>query len=341
MGDIIKGKRILITGGTGTIGYALARRVLDAGAEVVRIFSRDEYKQFRMEEEFCKIYSIQTGDKLRFLLGDVRDKERIFRAMEDIDYVFHLAALKHVPACEYNPYEAVKTNVLGTQNVIDAAIAQGVKAVIYTSSDKAAGPTNTMGASKLLAERLIIAANEGKGKSDIKFLSVRFGNVLNSRGSVVPLFQRQIRQGGPITVTNPQMTRFFMSAEHAVELILSVLENSHGGESYVLKMPVLAIGTLAEALLKMSGLDVPVKNVGLRPGEKMFEELMSEEESSRALEAEDMFIILPFYRSQAQGLQLYKGVQAAKLGVYSSDYEIRLGVDDVIALLDPIAKFRK
>lgn len=338
MDDILAGNKVLITGGTGTAGQALARRLLHGKTDVVRIFSRDEYKQYRMEEDFN---SVCGRDKLRFFLGDVRDKSRVRKAMEDIDYVFHLAALKHVPACEYNPYEAVKTNVIGTQNVIEAAIAQEVKAVVYASSDKAAGPTNTMGASKLLAERLIIAANESKGPRNIKFLSVRFGNVLNSRGSVVPLFQRQIRRGGPVTVTNPSMTRFFMSADKAVDLILSVLPGSVGGECYVLKMPVLAIGTLAEALVRMSGLKTRLEEVGLRPGEKMFEELMSEEESNRALEAPDMFIVLPFYRSIEKGLAIYQNVTRAKLGVYSSDKEPQLGLEEAIALLNKVVKFRK
>ncbi|MDR1616196.1 MAG: polysaccharide biosynthesis protein [Syntrophomonadaceae bacterium] len=329
-------KKFLITGGTGSVGQVLTARLLESGAETVRILSRDEYKQYRMEQKFS-----ESRRRLRFLLGDVRDKERLQRATEGIDYVFHLAALKHVPACEYNPYEAVKTNVLGTQNIIEASIEQGVRAVLYTSSDKAAGPTNTMGASKLLAERLIIAANETKGPREIKFLSVRFGNVLNSSGSVIPLFKRQIRRGGPVTVTNPNMTRFFMSAERAVDLILEALSHSEGGECYVLKMPVLSIGVLAESIIKMSALDIPVKEIGLRPGEKMFEELMSGEESERTLETPSMFIVLPFYRSVEQGLKLYKNAKKTEAGVYSSQLETPLTPEQTIDLLKPLVHFKK
>jgi len=326
----IKGKKILVTGGTGTVGQRLVERLLEDEAEVVRIFSRDEHKQFYMKEAFLP----KWGDKrLRFLLGDVRDKERLSRAMEGIDIVFHLAALKHVPACEYNPFEAVKTNVLGTQNIIDCAIENNVSAVVYTSTDKAAAPTNTMGASKLLAERLISSADQWKGPRKTRFLSVRFGNVLNSRGSVVPLFCQQIAKDGPVTVTDPLMSRFFMEIDRAVELILSSLSLSRGGEIFVFKMPVLHIGDLTRAIIEMSGKQIEIKQIGLRPGEKMYEELMSCEESSRSLENEDLFIVLPFHQNFDEVISRYPGFKKTAGRVYSSANEPVMSVEEIKKML--------
>ncbi len=333
MTSLVSGKRILVTGGTGTIGSYLVQRLLESDAEVVRVFSRDEHKQFQM----LQLITRNNGGKakrVRFLLGDVRDKERLQRAMEGIDIVFHLAALKHVPACEYNPYEAVKTNVLGTQNVIDCAIQANVAALIYASTDKAASPTNTMGASKLLAERLIVSASEGwKGPREIKFLSVRFGNVLNSRGSVVPLFRNQIQNGGPLTVTDPDMTRFVMKIDRAVELMLQSLHISQGGEIFVFKMPVLRIGDLAQAVIESEGKPVDILNVGLRPGEKLYEELMSEEESVRSLETKDMFIILPFNTDPNDFVKQYKEAELSPTGIYSSASESVISVEEIKTLL--------
>ncbi len=292
--------------------------MLEYDADVVRVYSRDEHKQFIMQQA---LIGNPRKNRLRFLLGDVRDKERLHRAAEDIDIVFHLAALKHVPACEYNPSEAVKTNVIGTQNVIECAIANGVSTLVYASTDKAASPTNTMGASKLLAERLISSADQWKGPREMKFLSVRFGNILNSRGSVVPLFQRQIAAGGPLTITEPLMTRFFMGVDRAVELIFKSLMISRGGETFVFKMPVLCIGDLAKAMVELSGKDVKIDRIGIRPGEKMYEELMSEEESARALETDELFIILPYHQGTKDALLAYKGARNAAFGGYSSDDE--------------------
>lgn len=330
MKEMIKGKKILVTGGTGTVGQQLVKKLLQLEPAVVRVFSRDEHKQYKMERDYCPDGPLH---QLRFLLGDVRDKDRLARAMEDIDIVFHLAALKHVPACEYNPSEAVKTNVIGTQNVIDCAIESNVSAVVYASTDKAACPTNTMGASKLLAERLISSADQWKGPHNIKFLSVRFGNILNSRGSVVPLFKRQIFSGGPVTVTNPDMTRFVMNVEGAVDLILQSLKMSCGGETFVFKMPVVSIGDLARAVVELSGKEVKFKTIGLRPGEKMYEELMSEEESVRALETDDLFIILPFNYERDKYQHRYEGIKPAGCGVYSSADEEIISVREIKEML--------
>ncbi|NPV91588.1 MAG: polysaccharide biosynthesis protein [Firmicutes bacterium] len=337
--DCIKGKHVLVIGGTGTVGSALVKRLLHMDPAVIRVFSRDEHKQYVMQSRLSMgvggFPSYSMG-KVRFLLGDVRDKERLKRAMEDIDVVFHLAALKHVPACEYNPFEAVKTNSIGTQNVIECAIEGGVSKVIYASSDKAAGPTNTMGATKLLAERLISAADLHKGPRDTQFFSVRFGNVLNSRGSVVPLFKQQIKAGGPVTVTHPEMTRFFMSVERAVDLILDSMLLARGGETFVFKMPVMRIGDLARAMVIASGTGAEITNIGLRPGEKMFEELMTEEESCRAMETEDLYIILPFHLDLDQVKNLYGGRRVARGGMYISSQEQPLAVEQIVDMLKKI-----
>ena len=330
--EMIRDKKVLVTGGTGTVGKKLAQRLLELDAAVVRIYSRDEHKQYAIQEHFT--YHGLDMNRMRFFLGDVRDKERLKRSMEDIDIVFHLAALKHVPACEYNPSEAVKTNVIGTQNIIDCAIETGVSAVVYTSTDKAASPTNTMGASKLLAERLISSADHWKGPRQIKFLSVRFGNIINSRGSVVPLFAKQIGRGGPVTVTDPEMTRFFMSADRAVELILESLAISQGGETFVFKMPVLKVGDLARAVVENSGKDVEMSIIGLRPGEKMYEELMSEEESARALETDELFIIIPYDHDRRGYLECYARARLAECSTYSSTGVETMSLEDIKTMLN-------
>lgn len=330
---MIKGKRILVTGGTGTVGQHLVKKLLALGADVVRVFSRDEHKQFEMQMNYTKEADLK---RMRFFLGDVRDKERLNRAMEHIDIVFHLAALKHVPACEYNPSEAIKTNVVGTQNVIECAISNNVSAVVYASSDKAANPTNTMGASKLLAERLVSSADQWKGPRNMKFLSVRFGNIINSRGSVVPLFARQIKSGDPLTITDISMTRFFMDVNRAVELIIQSLELAKGGETMVFKMPVLRLGDLANALIEAMGRQVDIKLIGMRPGEKMYEEMMSEEESSRALETPDLFIILPYHQDAREKLAEYPWTQKACPKKYSSAEQEPLSYEELKKVLHSI-----
>ena len=288
MKSIFKDKNILITGGTGSIGLEIMREVLKHEPTTVRILDLDETKQFELQEEYGDL------ENIRFLLGDVRDKERLYRALEDIDIVFHTAALKHVLSCEYNPFEAVKTNVLGIQNLIEAAMDEGVEKVIFTSSDKAVNPTNVMGATKLLAERLIIAGNYYKGRRRTKFSSVRFGNVLGSRGSVVPLFKKQIENGGPVTITNEAMTRFIMPMKDAVKLLFKAAELTKGAEIFVLKMKTIRITDLADVMIDELALnEIKIKIIGNKAGEKLYEELMTEEEAKRALEIEDMFIVLP------------------------------------------------
>lgn len=319
-------KNILVIGGTGTIGQALVKKLITFNPRVVRILSRDEFKQYQMQQQLggCK--------NIRFLLGDVREKDRINKAMNGIDIVFDMAALKHVPACEYNPFEAVKTNVLGTQNVIECAIENKVKKVIYASSDKAVSPTNTMGATKLLAERLIASADYWKGGNTPVFAAVRFGNVIGSRGSVIPLWEEQILSKKEITITDPDMTRFMISIDSAVELTMRACEIAKGGEIFVLKMPVVRLGDLAEAVIekvcKKYGValgEVSIKKIGLRPGEKMYEELMTDDEAVYAVEYEDMYAIQPIIRSAKVKDNFSKS--------YRSDSEEVLNINGIRRLL--------
>ncbi|BFH11237.1 polysaccharide biosynthesis protein [Paenibacillus melissococcoides] len=314
MHNFFCGKKILIIGGTGTIGTGLLDRLLACNPAVVRVFSRDEYKQFKLQQQYREFSNI------RYLIGDVRDYPRVVRAMEDIDYVFHVAAMKHVPACEYNPFEAVQTNIIGTQNVIQASLECGVNKTIFTSTDKAIAPTNTYGASKLMAERLISAAQYQAGTKKTVFAAVRFGNVMGSRGSVIPLFKKQIAEKRSITVTCKEMTRFMMTKKQATELTLKAMMLANGGEVFVLKMPVVRLQDLAGQIIEqevrkgISPGSVHIEEIGLRPGEKMFEELMTVEESKYALETEDMFIIPNAFMKSHQ----YAGSRSAQVRSYSS-----------------------
>jgi len=331
MENIFKDKKIMVTGGTGSIGSEIVRRVLQYDPKVVRILSRDESKQFELEQEIGYL------ENVRFLIGDVRDKDRLNRAFEDIDIVFHAAAMKHVPACEYNPFEAVKTNVVGTQNVIDAALDNDVGKVIAISTDKAASPINTMGATKLLAEKLIIDANFYKGHRKTVFSCVRFGNVMGSRGSVIPLFEKQIKNGGPVTVTDAEMTRFMMTIPQAVDLVFKATKMAQGGEIFIFKMPVVKLGDLAQVMIENLAPryghkpeDIRIDTIGIRNGEKMYEHLMNEEEARYAYETEDMFVVLakPIF----SGYALERGVKAEQKR-YASDDAMMLGVEDVRQLL--------
>jgi FlaA1/EpsC-like NDP-sugar epimerase len=294
MENLFAGKKILVTGGTGSIGSEVVRQLLRYEPDVVRIFSRDETKQFFLHED------LQQYGNVRFLIGDVRDKERLSTAMEDIDIVFHTAALKHVPSCEYNPFEAVETNIRGTQNVIRAAVQKDVERVVAISTDKAVNPINVMGATKLLVERLISSAQFSVGLHPTKFACVRFGNVIGSRGSVLDLFRQQIKQGGPVTITDPKMTRFFMLIPQAVELVFQAMSLMQGGDMFILKMPVAQLSDLVriaiEEIAPQFGYqpsDIEIKEIGDRPGEKRHEELMTSEEALRAQETDSMFIVVP------------------------------------------------
>ncbi|MBX0359447.1 SDR family NAD(P)-dependent oxidoreductase [Halobacillus sp. Nhm2S1] len=327
-----KGKKILVVGGTGTIGSSIVKTLLREDPDVIRVFSRDEHKQFELQNQ------LGTRKNVRYLIGDVRNYDRVYTAMQDIDYVFHLAAMKHVPSCEYNPYEAVLTNVHGTNNVIRASLAQKVKKVVFTSTDKAISPTNAYGATKLTAERLITAAEYSKGLGQTVFASVRFGNVMGSRGSVIPLFKEQVVDQGRITITDTTMTRFMMTLKQATSLTIKALEEARGGEIFVLKMPIVSLKDLATIVIEETchkcgkkKEDVVVKEIGLRPGEKMYEELMTYEESLTAWEVPEMFII-PYAKGSGAG-PIYKDAKRATPGTYRSEGHPTLSLDDLHFLL--------
>lgn len=275
--------RILITGGTGSFGQAFVRRVLEGHPDcTVCVFSRDELKQVDMARAF--------GDdpRLRFFIGDVRDRDRLVRAMHGIDLVVHAAALKHVPVCEFNPAEAVKTNILGSQNVVDAAIDAGVKRTVALSTDKAVNPVNLYGATKLCAEKLFVHGNVYSGARDVRFACVRYGNVMGSRGSVIPLFRKQAAKGS-LTITDRRMTRFWLSLESAVDLVLHAVARMEGGEIFVPKIPSMRIVDLARAIAPTA----KIEEVGRRPGEKLHEVLLTAEESRNTLDCGRHFVVYP------------------------------------------------
>jgi FlaA1/EpsC-like NDP-sugar epimerase len=274
---------------------------------------------------------------VRYLVGDVKDKDRLRYAVEGTDIIFHAASLKHVEECEYNPFEAVKTNVVGTQNIIDVAIQEEVNRTIFTSSDKAVNPTNVMGATKLLCERLITAANYYKGARRSIFASVRFGNVVGSSGSVIPVFLDQIRKGGPVTLTDPNMTRFIMSGDQAVELLIKATKLARGGEVFIFKMRSIRISDLAEVMMEKFGRGrIKVKVIGRKPGEKLYEELMTESEAERALETNDMFILLPEMSGLLSTRFEYPGATKAEVKSYRScDCEL-LSKEQIERMLDTL-----
>jgi len=284
-----KNSGILITGGTGSFGSKFVETILNDHPEVRRIvvYSRDELKQFEMSQRF----PTERYPQIRYFVGDVRDKDRLYRALEEIDIVVHTAALKQVPACEYNPFEAVKTNILGAQNVIEACIDQGVRHVVALSSDKAAAPINLYGATKLCSDKLFVAANNFKGKHDIRFSVVRYGNVMGSRGSVIPFFLEK-RKNGLLPITDERMTRFNITLEEGVELVLYALENAWGGEIFVPKIPSYRITDLAEAIAPGCRTEI----VGIRPGEKLHEEMITPTDALHSMEFEKYFVILPSVR---------------------------------------------
>lgn len=272
-------RTLLITGGTGSFGHAVLERFLSAGIGEIRIFSRDEKKQ----DDMRRAYALTPGsDKIKYYIGDVRDPGSIRNAMHGVDYVFHAAALKQVPSCEFFPLEAVKTNVIGTDNVLNAAIDAGVKKVICLSTDKAAYPVNAMGTSKAMMEKVFVAKSRTVEEDRTLICGTRYGNVLCSRGSVVPLFIEQIKRGLPLTITNPAMTRFIMSLDEAVELVVFAFEHAHTGDIMVQKAPACTIGTLAQAVRELFGAKDDVRLIGIRHGEKLYETLLTNEECARA-----------------------------------------------------------
>ncbi|MBU5427915.1 polysaccharide biosynthesis protein [Tissierella pigra] len=275
---MFKNKILLITGGTGSFGNAVLNRFLDTDIKEIRIFSRDEKKQDDMRKQY-------KNDKVKFYIGDVRNIQSIKNAMYDVDYVFHAAALKQVPSCEFFPIEAVKTNILGTENVLTAAISCGVKKVICLSTDKAAYPINAMGISKAMMEKVFVAKSKTISSDRTVICGTRYGNVMASRGSVIPLFVEQIKNGQPLTITEPSMTRFLMSLEEAVELVVFAFENAKSGDVMVQKSPASTVGDLAQAIKELFNVDNEINIIGTRHGEKQYETLLTKEES---MVAEDM-----------------------------------------------------
>lgn len=293
--SIFEGKTLLITGGTGSFGNAVLNRFLNTDIKEIRIFSRDEKKQDDMRHEF-QVTMPDVADKIKFYIGDVRELNSIRSAMNNVDYVFHAAALKQVPSCEFFPMEAVKTNVIGTDNVLTAAIEAHVESVICLSTDKAAYPVNAMGITKALEERVAVA--KSRTTSSTKICCTRYGNVMCSRGSVIPLWIDQIKSGNPVTITNGEMTRFIMSLDEAVDLVLFAFENGENGDILVQKAPACTIQTQAEAVCELfDGDKSKIKCIGIRHGEKMFETLLTNEECAKAIDMGDFYRVPADQRS--------------------------------------------
>ncbi|UKJ83551.1 polysaccharide biosynthesis protein (plasmid) [Priestia megaterium] len=306
---------ILVTGGTGSWGYELVRQLLTYNPKEIRIFSRNESNQFTMKQEF------DNNSKLNFVIGDIKERDSLIEACQDVDYVFHLAALKHVPVCEDQPLEALKTNVTGTQNVIDASIICNVNRVIYISTDKAANPSNFYGLSKAMGERLIIHANTLNTKT--RFVCIRGGNVLGTNGSVIHVFKKQIREKGKIGITDVNMTRFFLTLEDAIKLVFKATSESIGGEIFVMKMPTCKIIDLAYVLIEASNkTDIEIEILGIRPGEKIHELLLSEYEATMTIAYdEEYFVILP--PIHIEGLkEYYSEYKRVNLVNYNSSGEL-------------------
>jgi UDP-glucose 4-epimerase len=319
-------KVLLLTGGTGSFGNAILRRFLDSDLREIRIFSRDEKKQDDMRKKY-------NSDKLKFYIGDVRDFQSVLNAVRGVDYIYHAAALKQVPSCEFYPLEAVKTNVLGTENVLEAAIQAGVKRVVCLSTDKAVYPINAMGISKAMMEKIIVA--KSRVTSDTTICATRYGNVMASRGSVIPLFINQIRDGQPITITDAAMTRFMMTLDDAVDLVLFAFNKGVSGDIFVQKAPAATIEVLAQALTGLLNVpDHPINIIGTRHGEKLFEALLSREEMVAAEDLGDYYRVPPDQRDLNYGKYFDRGEGKISEAVeYTSHNTTRLDVEGMQALL--------
>jgi UDP-N-acetylglucosamine 4,6-dehydratase (inverting) len=328
---MLDGKCILITGGTGSFGRAFTRTLLESYPEIRRIviFSRDELKQFEMAQDFPR----ERFPQLRFFIGDVRDAHRLQRAMEGVDIVVHAAAMKQVPAAEYNPFECIQTNVLGAQNVIDASFDNKVKQVVALSTDKAAGPINLYGATKLCSDKLFVAANNMRGSRDIRLSVVRYGNVMGSRGSVIPFFLKKKLAGDPLPITDESMTRFNISLQEGVEMVLNALKCMWGGEIFVPKIPSYRITDVARAIAPGR----PTRVVGIRPGEKLHEEMVTETDAYNTIEFENYFVILPSMRlwNEDAYMQQFNGRRCPPGFKYNSGTNTQwLSVEQLRELID-------
>lgn len=324
---MFKDKVLMITGGTGSFGNAVLKRFLSTEVREIRIFSRDEKKQEEMR--------IALNDsKLKFYIGDVRDYDSIYQAMKGVDYVFHAAALKQVPSCEFYPMEALRTNVIGTENVMNAATANGVKRVVVLSTDKAVYPINAMGISKAMAEKLMVAKARMQREGETVLCATRYGNVMASRGSVIPLFVSQLKEGKSLTVTDPNMTRFLMSLEDSVDLVLYAYEHGRQGDIFVQKAPASTVADLAQALKEIFAKDNEVRVIGTRHGEKLYESLISREEMAHAKDMGDYFRIPADNRDLNYAKYFSEGEEKiSHQGDYTSHNTERLNVEQIKALL--------
>ena len=326
---MLDGKKIIITGGTGSLGQSLAKRLLATNVDTVRILSRNESKQVNMESEF-------NDKRLRFLIGDVRDFERLKTAFEDIDIVYHAAALKHVPVIEYNPFEAIKTNVQGSQNVIDASLSQDVERVICIGTDKAVSPLNTYGATKLLMEKLFVSANNflNETRHRTKFLALRYGNVVGSSGSVIPKFIRMIKEGRKITITDSEMTRFSITMDQALDFILDCTTNGNASEIYIPKLKSYSILDVKDALFEIFG-KTDFEEIGIRPGEKLHETLINSEEIRNSWDLVSKFMISNPSKNNDEIIDTYEGkiTKINDMVEYSSQLAVRHTKDELIEII--------
>lgn len=324
---MFKDKVLMITGGTGSFGNTVLKRFLSTDVREIRIFSRDEKKQEEMR-------IAMRSDKLKFYIGDVRDYHSMHGAMKGVDFVFHAAALKQVPSCEFYPMEAVRTNVLGTENMMSAAIANGVKRVVVLSTDKAVYPINAMGISKAMMEKLMVAKARMQGENETVFCATRYGNVMASRGSVIPLFISQLKEGKPLTLTDPNMTRFLMSLEDSVDLVLYAYEHGHQGDIFVQKAPASTVGDLAQALRELFKKDNPIHIIGTRHGEKLYESLLSREEMAHAEDRGGYYRVPADNRDLNYSKYFSDGEEKiSTLDDYTSHNTQRLNIDQIKQLL--------
>mgnify|MGYP001627051191 CR=1 FL=1 len=333
---MIANSNVLITGGAGSVGTILVRRILERDPNVVRILDQSEPGLVALKKTL-------DDERCRFLSGNIRDKDRLQRAVSGIDIVIHTAAMKHVDICEYNPFEAVQTNVMGLQNLIEASIDAGVKRFVFTSSDKAVDPANTMGTTKLLGEKLVTAANKYSGGLDIRLASVRFGNVVNSSHSVIPVFKQQIENGGPVTLTDPQMTRFFLTYDDVASLVVQAMEYTNGGEVFVRKMDAIRIEDLAEAMIDVFGPmyghdpeDIDITVTGRRMAETFDEEILTKREVSRTLENNSLYAITP-EQSGENGYLNHEGIDGftpVDDVVLSSERAQKLTLEQIVSMLE-------
>ncbi len=327
----MKNKTLLITGGTGSFGNAVLRRFLDSDIKEIRIFSRDEKKQDDMRHFY-------KNPKIKYYIGNVRDKRSVDNAMKGVDYIFHAAALKQVPSCEFFPIEAVNTNVIGCQNVLDSAVDFGVEKVIVLSTDKAVYPINAMGLSKALSEKVMVAKSRNLNGSGIIFTGTRYGNVMASRGSVIPLFVDQIKKGLPITITEPLMTRFMMTLEDAVELVMFAFDKGNNGDIFVQKAPACTIEMLAQALIELYEAKSEIKVIGIRHGEKIYETLVNKEEMAKADDLGDYFRIPADNRDLNYDKYFNEGEEKiTKMEEYTSHNTYRLNLEETKKLLLKLA----